>query len=143
MFFRDPYDPDQEQVMDVITGDTPTYWHINEETGQLKVIPTPTVDGATIHLNVWRLPITYLTTDNLEGFPEFHTQFHYYLAHYAAAKIFTLHDEELSENDASAKHFGLFNQAIVKAKRRFNRLLNRNKGNGILAAGRMGWSWPK
>ncbi|MCK0507904.1 DUF6682 family protein [Aromatoleum anaerobium] len=77
------------------TGE-PSCYLTDWETGEIRVVPTPTAVG-TLELQVVRLPLVAL--NDMEDTPEIHARFHRDLRHWIVKRAFSVLDSERQDKD--------------------------------------------
>ena len=84
----------------------------------LRVFPPPTVDqnGLRVVMKVARLPINYLTLDDVEAEPEVPEEFHMAIGEYAAGKALTLPNVDGDQKVEGRRLLDQFDKVVREAK---------------------------
>jgi len=111
-----------DEVIETSEDGVPSMWRTDQETGIIKVYPTPTSaeDGDTLVLQVWRYSQYDLAEDSRA--PEIPSRFHRACIEWAAYKAFMHHDMETQDPVKAADHLASFNMYAkdgIRALRRY------------------------
>jgi len=111
-----------DEVIETSEDGVPSMWRTDQETGIIKVYPTPTSaeDGDTLVLQVWRYSQYDLAEDSRE--PEIPSRFCRACIEWAAYKAFMHHDMETQDPVKAADHLASFNMYAkdgIRALRRY------------------------
>lgn len=101
--------------------DAPVWWQTDQETGVIKLTPTPTSDenGNTLVIQAWRYSLYDLADDGKE--PEIPSRFRRACIEWAAYKAFMHHDMETQDPVKAADHLAAFKEYVRKGKRSLRR----------------------
>lgn len=101
-----------EVYSEAIVVGKPSRWQTDQETGIIKLAPTPTADedGDTLVLQVWRYSQTDLADS--DGEPEIPSRFQRACIEWAAYKAFMHHDMEAQDPVKAADHKAAFRDYV-------------------------------
>lgn len=110
----------------------PTLFYTDRETASLGVYPTPDATAAAtpLRLQVARLPLTPLSTSDLDAEPEIPAEYHLDLLEWAAWRALRNHDADVDGEPGNlsivmartSAHKKRFEDAVAECKRRFKYL---------------------
>lgn len=116
---KDPYERVGTAAEFPDPSQTPFAWQTDEETGKIKLYPTPN-SIKTYTLRVWRYPVNWLADTDAE--PEIPVQFHRACVEYAAYLALKDHDFEKQDDVKSNEHFAAYRYYVSKGVSAFERM---------------------
>ncbi len=123
-----------EQVYETIVVGPPSRWRTDQETGIIKLTPTPTSDedGDTLVLQVWRYSEDDLADTGAD--PEIPSRFRRACIEWAAYKAFMHHDMEAQDPVKASDHLAAFKAYVADGKLALRRYHNQEMRVGSDAA---------